>query len=203
MKASERELRKLEAEKRNSPIHLLVIINNMVTQIIYGLEGGKKVEGVQVPALNLTKPGQKKWCLQQCAKIIRWTAANLERYGFQFGKNMPSGLWNTGLEKILLVGKAISCYAPLSSYQDQCIIQLIVAETAWHNVCVQRGDKSREAKWLKQTLATFTDRFTDEDGEDDISIAATDVYMAINDILDGRTPVHNRDFSQIPAWSAA
>ena len=203
MKAEERERRRLEAEKRNSPIHLLVIINNMTTQIIYGLEGGRKVEGVQVPALHLKNESQVKWCKEQCAKIIRWTAANLERYGFQFGKNMPSGLWHTGLEKIMLVGKAITHYAPTASYQDQCLIQLIVAELAWHNVCAARGDKSREAKYLKQTLGTFTGRFIDDDGEDPISVAANDVYMAMDDILDGSTPVHNRDFSQIEAWSAA
>lgn len=203
MKAAERERRRIEAEKRNAPIHILIIINNMVTQIIYGLEGGKKVEGVQVPALNLTDKKQTKWCLQQCSKIIRWTAANLERYGFKFGVNMPSGMWNTGLEKVLLVGKALTHYAPALSYQDQCIAQLIVAELAWHNVCVHENDKSREAKWLKQTLDTFTGRFIDEEGEDNISVAANDVYMAIDDILDGSTPVHNRDFSQIEAWSAA
>ena len=46
MKAADKELRRMAAEKRNAPIHLLIIINNMVTQIIYGLEGGKLVEGV-------------------------------------------------------------------------------------------------------------------------------------------------------------
>lgn len=192
MKAADKELRRKAAEKRNAPIHLLIIINNMVTQIIYGLEGGKLVEGVQVPALDLPQ-GQKTWCLKQCAKIIRWTAANLQRYGFKFGVNMPSGLWHTGLRKVLLVGRAISHYAPQAQYQDQCIIQLIVAETAWHNICFDQADKSREAKWLSQTIATLTDKFTD--GEDFVATAATDVYLHLPDMLDGTATVDSVSFS--------
>lgn len=192
MKVSKKELRRQEAEKKNAPIHLLLIINNMCTQILYGLDGGKVVEGVKVPELKLPK-GQKTWCEKQLAKVVRWTAVNLERHGFDFGKKSSAGLWESGMEKVRLIGKAISHYAPQAEYQDACIIQLIVAELAWHNVCLHYGDEAKEANWLKQTLATFTDKFTD--GDDFIAEAATDVYMAVDDILDGTTAVYNRDFT--------
>lgn len=195
---SKKEARRLEAERKAAPIHMLLIINNMATQILYGLEGGKVLSGVAVPELILPK-GQKTWCEQQLAKVIRWTAANLDRYGFQWGGRVANGLWDSGLEKIKLIGRAIDHYAPETSYHDSVIIQLIVAELVWSNICVDRDDQSREAKWLSQTLDTFTSKFTD--GEDSLAVTATDIYMAICHKLDGSEAMTKEPFG--PAWSAA
>lgn len=199
-KAEKDARRAAQAELKNAPVHLLIAINNMCTQIQYGLDGGKVVSGVKVPALSLP-PAQAKWCQQQLAKIVRWTAVNMERYGFSFTGNTSAGLWRTGGEKIHLIGKAIQHYAPACGYENHVIIQLIVAETAWIGVRVQNHDNSREAAWLSQTMDTFTSRFTD--GEDDISRWATDVYMAIGPMLNGTETVRAVDFNNIPAWCTA
>ena len=196
-KADKDARRAAQAERKNAPVHLLVAINTMCPHLQYGLHSGKVVSGVKVPALHLP-PAQAKWCRQQLAKIVRWTAVNMERYGFSFSGRISVGLWRTGGEKIHLIGSAIQHYAPTCGYENHVIIQLIVAETAWIGVRVQNHDTSREAAWLSQTLDTFTSRFTD--GEDEISRWATDVYMAIGPMLNGTETVRAVDFNNIPAW---
>ena len=113
-KAEMREQARIQAELKNAPIHLLIIINNMATQILAGLDGGKVIEGVQVPALRLP-PKHEKWCREQLAKIIRWTAANLARYGFDFSGKYSSAFWESGNEKVRLRAQAIQHYARDSS----------------------------------------------------------------------------------------
>lgn len=197
-KAELREQARIQAELKNAPIHLLISINNMATQILAGLDGGKVIEGVQVPALHLP-PKHEKWCREQLAKIIRWTAANMERYGFDFRGKYPSNFWESGNKKIGLIGQAVRHYARDCEYDEQCIVQMIVAEVAWVGVRVRNKDKSREARWLSQTLDTFTSKFIDEG--DKVDWAATDVYMAIAPILEGREPYRKLDFNSIQAWS--
>lgn len=199
-KKDRKKTAKRDAELKNAPVHLLIAINNMCTQIQYGLDGGKIVSGVKVPPLHLP-PAQAKWCQQQLAKIVRWTAVNMERYGFSFTGNTSAGLWRTGGEKIHLIGKAIQHYAPTCGYENHVIIQLIVAETAWIGVRVQNHDNSRAASYLSQTMDTFTLRFTD--GEDEISRWATDVYMAIGPMLNGTETVRTVAFDNVPAWCRA
>ena len=157
-KKSEKDARRIaQAELKNAPVHLLIAINNMCTQIQYGLDGGKVVSGVKVPPLHLPHT-QAKWCRQQLAKIVRWTAVNMERYGFSFSGNASAGIWRTGGEKIHLIGSAIQHYAPQCGYENHVIIQLIVAEVVWIDVRVKHHDNSRQAIWLSQTLDTFTSR---------------------------------------------
>ena len=198
-KAEMRELARQQAELAAAPIHLLIAINNMCTQVQYGLDGGRIVEGVKVPALELP-PAQEKWCREQLAKIVRWTAANMERYGFDFRSRASAGLWKSGGEKVKLIGQAILHYAQGCEYEEHCIIQMIVAEAAWVGVRVRNKDKSREAKWLSQTLGTFTSKFIEEG--DRVDWWATDVYMAIAPILEGAEPFRKLDFNNIQSWSA-
>lgn len=200
MKAEEREAKRLEAERKNAPIHALLILNNMCVQIVTGLKGGAVVSGVTVPALHMNEK-HAEWCLSQLGKVIRWTAACLEERGFGVQSRIPAGVWNTALRKVNLICQAVDAYAKESSYQDVVIIQLVVAEMLWQNIMLDFGIKGRSARYLSQTLATFTDRFTD--GEDQLSVLATDVYMATNAMLDGSVPLALIDFTKEKAWSAA
>lgn len=199
-KAELREQARLEAERKAAPLHLLYLINLTATQLLKGLDGGATCEGVTLFPLELP-PSQKKWCKEQLAKIIRWNVACLERYGWDFSTNKkPSKWWESVQQKANLLGSAVMHYAPEATYADHCLIQMIVAETAWVGVRVNQKDKSRESKWLSQTLDTFTSRFVDEG--DRVDWAATDVYMAIAPILEGSEPFRALDFNNIQAWSA-
>lgn len=197
-KADKQAARQAEAERRNAPVHLLIAINNMAMQVMYGLEGNTVLQGVKIPSLSMGTPARDKKAMEQMARVIRWTAACMEKHGFSFSGKPPAGLWRMGEEKIHLISNAISHYVPGIAYEHRVIVQMIVAETAWCGCRVNLGDNSREAKYLQSTLDTFTSKFTD--GEDELSRWATDVYMAIGGILNGSEPLRKVDFNAIPAW---
>lgn len=79
MKAAEKERRRLEAERKNAPISVLIMINNMALQMIYGLEGGKEIQGVKIPAIEDIPVKHRKKCSEHLARIVRWNAECLER----------------------------------------------------------------------------------------------------------------------------
>lgn len=198
-KAVMKELARQHRDREMAPVHLLILINNMATQILTGLDGGKVISGVHVPRLILPKT-QEKWAREQLARIIRWDAVCLEKLGF-FTNKISAGVWSTALEKCRLIGEALKAFAGELSYDEAVIAQLIVAETAWRGIRIGKKDNSQEARYLSSTLDTFTRRFIDI--EDRTDVAAFDAYMALARILQGDEEVRNIDFLREKQWSAS
>lgn len=196
-KAVMKELARQHREREMAPVHLLLLINNMCTQILTGLDGGKVINDVHVPRLFLPKK-HERWAREQLARIIRWNAACLEKLGF-FTNKISAGVWNTAQAKCRLIGEALKAFAGELSYDEAVIAQMIVAETAWRGVRIGKKDNSQEARYLSSTLDTFTRKFIDV--EDRTDVAAFDAYMALAPILQGDEEVRNLDFSQEKQWS--
>ena len=184
MKKEDKERRRQEAVHRDMPVTVLLCIITVTTLFLSGLDGEKKVNGLTLPAIELS-PKDATWTKKQVAKITRWACAMIEKYGFSPDPSKHPGAWRSAQEKIRVLGKTLDRYLPQETcYGEARIAQLAVLEVVWRGVMTLRKETRQEAIWLRTTMTTLTDRFVEV--ESPLDWAITDTYMEVTDYLTGQ-----------------
>lgn len=174
--------RKMLAELNASSLHLLVIITSNLIQWWMGLQGGGVFEGTKFYPLEVKRPSEKKYLLDQLGKIQRHCESCLAELGIKGNMRIRQNIQDSANAKVsIIVHKVVEVLPDLSRFSEILTLQTYIIHQALEDCLAIDRHKSQSWRWLRQTFGTLVSRTTTPEIEE----MGKRLYADMKDVLIG------------------
>lgn len=166
--------RRMEAERRDRLLHLLLITMTVYDQWLLGIDGGGPRDDDMVPALDM-RGSEARWARFQLDRVYRRMAECFELLGYHGRYRLNAGQYRSVNEKIAVMNKSVRRYVSGAAGELHELVVCTKVLSLMLSALVQDTHETRRpVLMLDRVFSTFADHWFPNDV--DMARAVVNIY---------------------------